>query len=969
MTDNEGPELSEGADVDAATLSILTTVVGNVATSAVMGAGRMLGRASAEQSVDRGPEVTLTDDGSVIIQLADANRLVAVMEGPYVSALTEAYVFARILAPVHGDAPAELAFIEEVRDDFKRHLSRVDELGASAAAIEYLWVNLTEYLDSVVMASEIHDLLDPDELNRLARMDVHGKLDQESIKAPRFLRDLASILRDPTRLERAYSFGSDINAHYVQVHTDMRLEHTLESAPREGTARLLFDSIYISRAVRTAEGETIQTDVALDLTRRGRFVITGAPGAGKSTLMQHVVRQVATEDGVRVPLLVRIREFSSDRPVLIDEIVAAIRRDLQMHDVGVDEIEAMLTLGRATVLFDGLDEALDLPRRRIVTAAIDAFSHRFPLTSVIVTSRVVGYEQAALSAAFKVLALLDFTDTQIMEYARIWFRQNLSYEGDVEVFYGELDTIPDLRSNPLMLSLICALYRARGHVPRNRRQVYAECADLLFNRWDPMRRITQPVDQVQHGQDLMQEIALWYFKSASAQAGVEQRQLEAVVQHFFVDTAGVLPSEARRRAASFIDYCSGRAWLLTWVTMNENGEKLYTFTHRTFMEYFAAEGLARSSADTDVLVHHVLNAYRENGSSVVPELVVQSAEYARRGQGRAVIRGIEAYERKLGRRHVGTYLALRVRLAGVLTLPASFIEPLFKECLEALASQSADTYGVLLEMMRLPRDQRNRLVAHLAGDPEIETPLGEESVRRRWAADFLERWAQVVLRRDANTSESQEWVPQLTDLWQLLREEPGFAPGPVSRLYFWKEGFDSNSLEGDELGAYLSLGRGMRTRSKVLFAVHELAQRDNEGHPGRAEILAQLPNVSQAERFGFDDGMDYFRELDEFRRIVDPSGWSVSIRRGIGVLAMVVFESASDLAEQAAVALANLAGFDLVVAAAGRRPGVANRTGLVEAARGEMRRFGLPRWADEWASGRVHLIAVEHDEFDDEMSF
>jgi hypothetical protein len=51
--------------------------------------------------------------------------------------------------------------------------------------------------------------------------------------------------------------------------------------------------------------------------------------------------------------------------------------------------------------------------------------------------------------------------------------------------------VPDLRANPLLLSLMCILYRGEGSLPRNRAEVYEQCANLLFHRWDARRHIHQ----------------------------------------------------------------------------------------------------------------------------------------------------------------------------------------------------------------------------------------------------------------------------------------------------------------------------------------------------------------------------------------------------------------------------------------------------------------------------------------------
>ena len=46
-------------------------------------------------------------------------------------------------------------------------------------------------------------------------------------------------------------------------------------------------------------------------------------------------------------------------------------------------------------------------------------------------------------------------------------------------------------------------------------------------------------------------------------------------------------------ADDFLEFCTGRAWILTDVGITA-GEPIYGFAHRTFLEYFAAEYLVRS---------------------------------------------------------------------------------------------------------------------------------------------------------------------------------------------------------------------------------------------------------------------------------------------------------------------------------------------------------------------------------------
>ncbi len=69
------------------------------------------------------------------------------------------------------------------------------------------------------------------------------------------------------------------------------------------------------------------------------------------------------------------------------------------------------------------------------------------------------------------------------------------------------------------------------------------------------------------------------------------------------------PIQAEAAASSFIEFCAGRAWVFTDTGTTPDGEKLYQFTHRTFLEYFSASYLfsmyPTASGLLPVLVPHI----------------------------------------------------------------------------------------------------------------------------------------------------------------------------------------------------------------------------------------------------------------------------------------------------------------------------------------------------------------------------
>jgi predicted NACHT family NTPase len=123
------------------------------------------------------------------------------------------------------------------------------------------------------------------------------------------------------------------------------------------------------------------------------------------------------------------------------------------------------------VIFDGLDELLDTSRRRDVSDRVEQFCSAYPLTRVLITSRVVGYEEASLdNEQFSCYRLGGFGEVEVTEYADKWFAVQDNFtpaeaENESRAFLAESTGASDLRCNPLMLSLMCILYRGAGSLP------------------------------------------------------------------------------------------------------------------------------------------------------------------------------------------------------------------------------------------------------------------------------------------------------------------------------------------------------------------------------------------------------------------------------------------------------------------------------------------------------------------------
>ena len=370
-----------------------------------------------------------------------------------------------------------------------------------------------------------------------------------------------------------------------------------------------------------------------------RAVVLGNPGSGKSTLTSKLCSDLSQNYDKRLlagrqvtPILVILRDYGAEKDAQKCSILQFIERTANSkYQVASPEgaFEYLLLNGRAFVSFDGLDELLDTRDRQEISADIESFCNLYPSVPVLVTSREVGYEQAPLDGRkFEVFRISEFDDNQVGGYAKKWFAadQDLTAEQQrqkVSAFLEESQTVPDLRSNPLMLALMCNIYRGENYIPRNRAEVYEKCAVMLFERWDKGRGILVPLPFEAHINPAMKFLAHWIYSDPRLQAGVTEKNLIGKAADYLCTWRFEDREEARRAAQEFIDFCRGRAWVFTDTGSTKQGDSLYQFTHRTFLEYFTAAHLIRTRATPDSLGAILLPKIAKREWDVVAQLAFQ----------------------------------------------------------------------------------------------------------------------------------------------------------------------------------------------------------------------------------------------------------------------------------------------------------------------------------------------------------
>jgi formylglycine-generating enzyme required for sulfatase activity/energy-coupling factor transporter ATP-binding protein EcfA2 len=345
------------------------------------------------------------------------------------------------------------------------------------------------------------------------------------------------------------------------------------------------------------------------LAEKKLVVVLGDPGAGKSTLLKHLTLRLATEAEAPLPILVPLNAFA--RQVHTHNLESYLAEYFRTRAAGVAALGPLfanaLAQGRAVVLLDGLDEVQS--DRAFVVGKVEAFAREAAARGnrVVVTSRIVGYNDAPLNPAeWALYTLLDFDPEAIERFVKQWcpaFEKStlgdtpeaaLAAQKEEAGLLEAIRTNPGverLASNPLLLTILALLKRQGVDLPKSRIRLYDRYLETLIESWNKARALDKsaggPSLDYAEALSVLGPLALHIRETNPTSGLIPEAELQRwLTAHFGGPEWGLRPGPAAERGREFLDGVRRYSNLLL-----ERGERQFGFIHLTFEEALAAYGL------------------------------------------------------------------------------------------------------------------------------------------------------------------------------------------------------------------------------------------------------------------------------------------------------------------------------------------------------------------------------------------
>lgn len=392
---------------------------------------------------------------------------------------------------------------------------------------------------------------------------------------------------------------------YISLKLTEASSHYHHRIPRGMTEKIFANPEINNRKIEAPlkKGRIIAPEMAVE--RFQRIVVCGPPGAGKTLLIKYLTIKYCDENialqapnkFMIVPVPITLRALSRHGNKLRPAVDAVFER-YHFPDAK-NAAEKNLSAGKCLLLLDGFDELIAGNKGELekTAAEILAFIDKYPACRVIVTTRAsISHD---IPQEFKLLEISGFDQRMIKQFIDNRF-DNIGRKKTAALrkVLMEDENLGEMASNPLILSIITAIYREGMELPRNRAELYRQITDTLLNKWDTCKRLRNRFTAHQKK---------FILKKLAFQCHAENRR--TLPENEILMTIGEYASGMGLKKGenrSLLEEICRRSNILEKVSGN-----IYRFHYLSFQEYFTALELSERENAVDTIIPHLTEPWWE----------------------------------------------------------------------------------------------------------------------------------------------------------------------------------------------------------------------------------------------------------------------------------------------------------------------------------------------------------------------
>lgn len=357
-------------------------------------------------------------------------------------------------------------------------------------------------------------------------------------------------------------------------------------------------------------------DIFTKFQECNRNIVVGTAGSGKSVLLRRLfVDLVENPKGV-IPVLIELRLLETpETNFTIFNFIYKTLSDLN-DEFTLDQLHFALKEGKIALFLDGFDE-IDFEKRNGYEREILELSNKYLNSVIVISSRPD--DCFSSWGEFHVFRAMRLNQDQSVDLiSRIEYDKTVKEKFIKELQSGLYEKHRDFLSNPLLLTMMLLTYEQLAEIPEKVHIFYEQAFDTLYHKHDALKALYKrksysglPIDDFKR------------IFSAFCIVTYSDRKMSFSYAEIisYIDKAIQIEGVNVKSTAMFND-------LVKSVCIIQKDGNIFTFSHRSFQEYFAAYFISKSqSLNTGkILDTIVISHFRDNVINMLFELNKEQIE-------------------------------------------------------------------------------------------------------------------------------------------------------------------------------------------------------------------------------------------------------------------------------------------------------------------------------------------------------